>query len=110
MIWPFLPLLMCGSVAWLIITGRLAPTAQVRIQPLEPSVAIPERYRVADDLSRSLAEVIQAAERDADPQPKQPLRPWPEGVLDSCILADTTARNHFAEALAKAFNENQGDE
>lgn len=35
----------------------------------EPVVEVPSRYRVADDLSRSLLDVIQAAEADADPKP-----------------------------------------
>jgi hypothetical protein len=46
------------AAGWSIIRHQLAPSCYC--QP-----ALPERYRVADDLRRPLAEVVAAAEREA---------------------------------------------
>lgn len=54
-----------GGACWLL----LAASWSIVRQQLAPSrycgPALPERYRVADDFSRPLAEVVAAAEREA---------------------------------------------
>jgi hypothetical protein len=46
------------AAGWSLVRQQLAPSRYCRPR-------LPERYRVADDLRRSVAEVVAAAERDA---------------------------------------------
>jgi len=89
------PFFLSVFVLWLTVTGRIVPATKAvtswagMSKPVEkPTTELPERYLVANDLNRSLFDVVEAAERDAVPQkrigerlqPPPPSEPLPRDM------------------------------
>jgi hypothetical protein len=54
-----------GGAAWLLLAGGWSLVRHQRAPSRYNRPSLPESYQVADDLSRPLAEVVAAAEREA---------------------------------------------
>jgi hypothetical protein len=58
--------LLWTGLASLVVLVLAAVVRQQRVMPRYNRPSLPERYRVADDLSRPLVEVVAVAEAEAD--------------------------------------------